>query len=129
MPTCLCSSLPEKSVQPTTYMLLYMKSSFPEHNKHYFKKRKWTCNANTKFVDCVLEKSFIHMYICTYVLIFIKHLFPKHDLQTWHWQLDIWIGAYRILEKSSSYSRAKYKNDSQCVENRLQIAVAISINI
>ena len=25
--------------------------------------KKWTCNTNTKFIDCVLEKSFSHMNI------------------------------------------------------------------
>ena len=30
---------------------------------------------------------------------------PKHDLQTWHWHgnLNFWVGAYRVLEKRSSY--------------------------
>ena len=37
--------------------------------------------------------------------IFTKSSFPKHDLQTWycHCNLDFWIGAGRVLEKSSIY--------------------------
>ena len=41
-----------------------------------------------------------------YVYIFMRCSFGKHDLQTWNWHCkpDYGIGAYRALEKSSSYS-------------------------
>ena len=40
----------------------------------------------------------------------MKSSFPKHDLRTyyWYWNLDFWIGAYRVLEKSSSFAAIKF---------------------
>ena len=37
--------------------------------------------------------------------IFLKSSLQKHDLRTWHWhcKLDFCIGAYLVLEKSSSH--------------------------
>ena len=42
-----------------------MKNSFPKCDKHYLKK--WACNANAKFIDYVLEKSFKELFIYMYV--------------------------------------------------------------
>ena len=50
-----------------------MKSSFPKRVKCY--SRKWSRNANIRFKDCVLVKSFcicLFVYICT-----CKSFFPK----------------------------------------------------
>ena len=60
----------------------------------FTKRVKWACNANAKFKDCVLLKSFSHMYIWVYMYIFMNSSFPKYDLQTWHWHcnIDFWIG-------------------------------------
>ena len=57
-----------------------LKSSFPKHVKRHSRKR--ASNANAKFKDCVLVRSFSHMCICVHVHIFMKSSFPKHDLQT-----------------------------------------------
>ena len=59
--------------------------------------QKWISNVNSKFVDCVLEKS------CSYI--FTKSFSPKHDFCTWHWHWKplFWNSAYCVLEKSSSY--------------------------
>ena len=34
----------------------------------------------------------------------MKSYFPKHDLRSWHWHynIDFWIDAYRVLKKKSS---------------------------
>ena len=56
-----------------------MKSSFPKCHKCHSKK--WVCNANANFVDCVLEKSsaYIHMYIYIFIYeeLFFKARFPN----------------------------------------------------
>ena len=39
-----------------------MKKSFPKPDKRH--SQTWVYNANLKFIDCVLEKSSSHMYIC-----------------------------------------------------------------
>ena len=51
---------------------------------------------------CFGHSQFTYMHIYIYIHVYAQ-LFPK--LQTWHWhfKLDFWIGAYRVLEKSSSY--------------------------
>ena len=46
-----------------------VKSSFPKRNKHHFKN--WASNVNVTFIDCVLEKSFSHIYISIYVCIYL----------------------------------------------------------
>ena len=43
--TFVCHALQKK-------LLVFMKSSFAKCVKHHYKK--WACNANTKFIDCVL---------------------------------------------------------------------------
>ena len=50
------------------WLYVYMKNSFPKRIKRH-SKIKWACNANAKFIDCVLEKSFsqVYIYICTYL--------------------------------------------------------------
>ena len=58
---------------------IYMKSSFSKRVKRH--SRKWACNFNAKFKDCVLITSFSHMYICVYMYIFMKSSFPKHNLR------------------------------------------------
>ena len=80
---------------------VYIYSSFPKLDKHHSKK--WAYYAKVKFIHCVFEKGFSHMLI--YVYIFMKSSFPKHYLRTWHrhCNLDFWISAYCILEKSFSY--------------------------
>ena len=82
----------------------HMKSSFPKRDKPHSKTNKWARNANAKFIESVLVTSFSHTYV--YVYIFMKSSFSKYDLQTWHWhcKLDLWIVAYCVFEKSSSYS-------------------------
>ena len=60
---------------------------------------KCVCNANANF--SVLERSSSHVHI--YVYIFMECSLPKHDLRDWHWQLNFWIAAYRVLEKNSSF--------------------------
>ena len=40
---------------------IHVQSSFPKHDKHHSKK--WACNANSKFIDCVLEKSSSYLLI------------------------------------------------------------------
>ena len=75
-------------------------SSFPKRVKRL--SRKGVCDANAKFIDYVLEKNSLHMNICVYMYIFMKSSFSKHDLQNLYWNcnLDFFIGAYRVLEKS-----------------------------
>ena len=67
-----------------------MNSSFPKHDKHQPNKNR-VCNANAKFVDCVLEKS------SSYRLRFGKYLF----LSIAFWKRALPIDY--VLEKSSSY--------------------------
>ena len=43
-----------------THIYIYVKNSDPY--KHHSKK-KWAYSANTKFIVCVLEKSFSYIYI------------------------------------------------------------------
>ena len=38
-----------------------MKSTFPKRDKCHTKM--WPCNANAKFIGCVLENSFLRVYI------------------------------------------------------------------
>ena len=82
-----------------------MKWSFPKCNKR--PSKILACNANEKFIDCVLEKRFAHMNLCVYMYmyIFMKCSFPKDDLQTLHLQrnVDFETGASRILEKRFPY--------------------------
>ena len=44
-----------------------------------------------------------YFHICIYLQ---RALFQKHDLIIWHWfwNLDFWIGACHVLEKSFSYA-------------------------
>ena len=49
---------------------LYVKNSFLKCHKRHSKK--WTCNANTKSIGCLLEKSFSHLDISMCMSIFIQ---------------------------------------------------------
>ena len=69
------------------YYIYNMKSSFPKRSKRHSRKR--ACNANAKFKDCVLVKTFSHMYIWVYIYICMKSTFPKDYLRTWHWHCNI----------------------------------------
>ena len=85
------------------------KSSFPNRDKRY--SQKWAGSVNSKFLDCALQKKshmhiymhiYTHIYIYTYLL---RALGQKHDAQIWHSHCEpicLWIGAYRLLGKSSS---------------------------
>ena len=46
-----------------------MKSSFPKCVKRH--SRRWACNTNAKFKDCLLVKSFSHMYISVCICVYI----------------------------------------------------------
>ena len=87
-----------------------MTNSFPKHDKRHSKKLAYYDNVSSflAYIDYVLEKSLSHMciYISVYMGRFMKSSFPKLDLQICHWhcKLDFWIGGYRGLEKSSSYT-------------------------
>ena len=56
---------------------LHLKSSFFFSKRVKCHSRKWAYNANVEFEDCVLVKSFSHMYICVYFYMFLKCSFPN----------------------------------------------------
>ena len=82
-----------------------MKSSFPKRDERHSKK-KWAYDTNAMFIDCVYENNCSHMneYMHIYLYIFLNSSFAKHYLRHWQCNLDRWIGAYRVLEKSPSYT-------------------------
>ena len=61
-------------------------------------QKKLACNANAKFIDCVLERRFSHC--CVDKHLFMMRPLPQHDLQTlqwhWHYKLDFWAGPCHI---------------------------------
>ena len=59
-----------------------MKSSFRKLDERY--SQKWACNANAKFKDYVLEKSFSDVcicmyYICIYIYVYIYIYRPTNS--------------------------------------------------
>ena len=53
------------------YIYIYMMSSFPIRDKQHSKIL--ACNANPKFIDCVLENNCSHMKnMCIYEKLFSK---------------------------------------------------------
>ena len=74
---CYRANVVPESTMPChiTYMQCHIehneinvKSSFPKRDKLHSKK-KWAFNVNTKFIDCVLEKSLSCMTICINIFI------------------------------------------------------------
>ena len=80
---CLCLTM---LTQVSRYV--HIKSSFPKRFKRH--SRKWACNANFKFKDCVLVKSFSHVYICVYI-------YEKFFSKTWSRKLTL-ASRHRFLD-------------------------------
>ena len=85
-------------------MVVYLKSSFPKCVKRH--STKCACNANAKFQNYVLVKSFSHVHACIYVYIFMKSSFPTHNLRFWQINIATLIFGLALkafLEQSSSF--------------------------
>ena len=86
-----------------------MRSSFPKHDKHHLRKENGLAMSMPSSWIVFWKRAFhICMYMCVYVYIFMKNSFPKDDSELWDWHCNLvfFIGVYRILEKSCSYTLA-----------------------